>query len=184
MKKIIVLLISLLVVKANAGIITIEHNNLLPPFGTENIDLDMDGILDIGMAERFRGGDRAWFTLDSLPQVTQMVFGFIPEGELLDNSLVWFSDGFQIPVMSIGNNYLGIFNTSLGAFYGYSTISYDGIDMTLLSYTYDNSGAGIFVRSTSVPESGTLTLLGLTLANIVFFRRKLNKNKITPLQSK
>ncbi|WP_077340254.1 PEP-CTERM sorting domain-containing protein [Pseudocolwellia agarivorans] len=172
MKKIICLIAGLFLGTANAGIIAIDHNILLPISGTENIDLDMDGTFDIGMAERFTGGDKSWVTLDSVPQSTQMVAGFVPEGALIDNSLTWLTSGFQDPVMSIGNNYLGIFDTSLGAFFGYATITYNGTDMTLATYTYDDSGEGLVVGSTSVPETGTLALFGLALAGVALTKRK------------
>jgi len=154
---------------SNAGLITISHANLLPTSGYESIDLDFDGINDIYMAVRYSGGDKAYFSLSS---GTDMASGFVSLGTMIDNSLTWLTSGYQDPVMSIGNNYLGIFNTSSGAFYGYATIDYDGTDMYLASYTYDDTGSGIRVTSTDVPEPSTLAIFALGIMGLASRRFK------------
>lgn len=163
-------------VSANATIITIDHNTLLPEAGTLYIDLDGDGTNDIGMAERYTGNDRSWLLLDGSTGSTQMTQGFLALGTFVDDSLTWLTSGFQEPIMSIGDNYLGIFDTSLGALYGFATISYDGINMVLASYTFEDSGRGITVtsanRPASIPEPSLLALFGLGLAGLGYSRRK------------
>jgi len=165
---------------ANAGIIVINHNELLPSRGEPDIDIDLDGIYDISIAERYNrhdgdgAGNLSWISLYNHRTPTETVSGFSSLGDIIDHNSVWLTSGYQTPAMSIGNNYLGIFNTSIGGFYGYATINYDGTDMVLASYTYDDTGAGIEVNNVDVPEPSTFAIFALGMIGLA--SRRMNKS--------
>ena len=155
---------------AMASVITVVHDEMLPPAGTEYYDLDADGTLDLGLAEDCCTDERLWINGTGLPSGvdTEWDFAFVGLGDIVDASLDWVSGvmGYTVDLI-IGEMYVATRDTSIGDYFGYMTISFDGTDTFLREYSYEDSG-----RSIQVPEPSIIALLGLGLIGLGFARRK------------
>mgnify|MGYP000569035098 CR=1 FL=1 len=162
----------LISVSSSATLITNDINILLPTEGSLYVDLDGDLINDIGLAEDCCEADNTWTDAGSFS--TEVVLAWLSMGDVVDGALAWTGDSAYMDLggQVIGANYIAVKNTSVGDFFGYITLDYDGTDLYLSSFTYDDSGRSVAVSVASIPEPTSIALFGLALVGFVASRTK------------
>lgn len=157
---------------SNATLITNEINLLLPTSGSLQVDLDGDSVFDIGLAEDCCADDNTWTDADDY--ATEVVLSWLSLGDVIDGSLAWTGDSAYMDLggQVIGLNYIAVQNFSLGNFFGYITLDYNGTDLYLASFTYDDTGSALTVAE--VPEPTSIALFGLGLIGFILARAKKN----------
>ncbi|WP_354625747.1 PEP-CTERM sorting domain-containing protein [Psychromonas sp. MME2] len=162
---------SLLSMGVNASLITNEINLLLPTSGTLHVDLDGDSINDLGLAEDCCSADNTWTSASDY--TTQVSLNWLSLGDVIDDSLAWTGGNSYMDLggQVIGSNYIAVQDFSLGDFFGYITLDYNGTDLYLSSFTYENNGSQLTV-SNPVPSPAPLMLLGIGLLGFAFSRNK------------
>ncbi|WP_260294226.1 PEP-CTERM sorting domain-containing protein [Sedimenticola hydrogenitrophicus] len=155
---------------ATAAVIQVEIDEQLPASGTNHYDLDGDGTNDIGLAEDCCYDETLWINGSSYG--TDFQFAFLGIGDTIDASLDWVSGVADYTAdLIIGEQYVAAFDTSIGSYYGYFVIDFDGTDTYLRDYFYEDTGGSITVAS-EVPVPTPLALLGLGLIGLGVSRRK------------
>ncbi|QOL26455.1 PEP-CTERM sorting domain-containing protein [Thalassotalea sp. LPB0316] len=161
--------------QASAGIIHHDFNQLLPGgFMAEYFDLDQDGIPadDLGLGDA--GFLQSGMMLVDNTNTMMVTDGVLSIGSIVNSTANMRTDDFLV-TLSQGENYLGTRGVSgCSMCYGFLTITLDGDQMFLSSFTYEEvANQSITIASTvSVPEPGSIALLGAGLFGIAWMRRK------------
>ena len=156
---------------ASATVVDVEIGLQLPPSGTAYYDLDGDSITDIGLAEDCCRDETLW--INGIGLTTDFQWAFVFVGDMIDDTLAWVSGaaGYTTTLL-VGTSYVAVRNTSSGAYYGYMTIDFDGVDTFLTRYTYEDTGGFITVGSASAPEAASLVMLAFGLLGLGFAARR------------
>ena len=153
---------------SEAAIVTVQHNIInLPSSGYFEIDLDKDGTVDINLASNFYVS--SW-------SGTQFVRSYSLLNDVIDNKLSWTSgNDWPNPTGYVRDDhlYLAVKDTTIGPYFGYLTYDYHdhSNSVSLISYTYDDTGAAIIVAA-PVPEPASLCLLGSGLVCLFGIARR------------
>ncbi|CAA0087820.1 Uncharacterised protein [Halioglobus japonicus] len=162
--------LSAMTLSANASLITVEHNITdLPYSGYVQIDIDGDGLKEINLASN------RYVSVFNYDTYFTRSYSLI--GDVIDASIAWKQGNYwPNPNGYVQDDllYLAVRNTTIGHYYGYMTYEYHASTDTvsLRSYTYENSGAPITVRASTVPIPAASWLLGSAILFLAGIRRK------------
>lgn len=160
---------------AMASVITVNINQALPHEGVAYYSIDGDATNDIGLSEDCCSPNKTYVHGLGMPASWQ--YAWLSVGQTVDSTLDWVSAtaGYTptAPLLP-GLNYLAVSDTSIGDYFGYLTIDFQlptvqtgGYSQTMVSYTYDNTGAAVTVGGGTVSEPATLSLLGVAMLGLI-----------------
>jgi hypothetical protein len=161
---------------ASAGVVHIDLSEQLPASGTAHYDLDGDSTNDIGLAEDCCYDETLWINGNGYS--TQFQWSFVNTGDVIDGSLDWVSGttGYTTDLAVGVTQYIATQATSIGDYFGYFAVIYDGVDTFLTDFWYEDTGAAITVGSVSqVPVPAAAFLFGPALLGFIGLRRKAKK---------